>query len=117
MDKRKVAYFGTQGNAGHYAVPICGNFTRDELREIEHIDCDNFDKVFNTKEFKIAKFGRYTIFGFPASPDDKRGGSKTVILIDGEANKNDFIVLIENNPFLKNQFNKLSNIYNCRLFE
>lgn len=112
LAKRKVAYFGTEGCSGHYVEPIYGDFTHQEIMEVEQIDSDNFYKVFRNLEFKISTFEGYTIFGFPASPDDGRGGCKTVIFIEGEAKKSDFISLINGNIFLKHQFDKLAKLYN-----
>lgn len=43
--------------------------------------------------FKIAEFKGWTIFGIPASLDDHRPGSKTVIFIEGKANEADFIII------------------------
>ncbi len=108
----RAIYFGTNGCAGHYAVPIVGDFSHEEIKDVERIDCDNFYSVFKGLEFKTAKYLNYTIFGFPASPDDPRGGSKTVVMIDGEASIAVFEKLIDDSVFLKGQFDLLSKIYN-----
>lgn len=33
----RICYFGTRGRAGHFAYPIVGKFTREELRICEEI--------------------------------------------------------------------------------
>lgn len=87
----RIAYFGTDGCPGHYAIPIRGKFTEEDIKVIESVDCDDFYKVFDVMRFKIAEFKGWTILGIPASLDDHRPGSKTVIFIEGEANEADYI--------------------------
>lgn len=57
----RIAYFGTDGCPGHYAIPIRGKFTEEDIKVIESVDCDDFYKVFDVMRFKIAEFkdGRY----------------------------------------------------------
>lgn len=86
----RIAYFGTDGCPGHYAIPIRGKFTEEDIKVIESVDCDDFYKVFDVMRFKIAEFKGWTILGIPASLDDHRPGSKTVIFIEGKANETDF---------------------------
>lgn len=85
----RIAYFGTDGRPGHHVIPIRGKFTEEDVKVIESIDCDDFYKVFDVMRFKIAEFKGWTILGIPASLDDHRSGSKTVILIEGKANEAD----------------------------
>ena len=33
--KNRICYFGTRGKAGHFAYPIVGSFTREELLNME----------------------------------------------------------------------------------
>lgn len=117
MEVRRVIYFGTNGCAGHTAIPIIGEFSYEELKEVESIDDDDFYKIFKKNEFKIARFNNYTILGFPASPDDDRGGSKTAVMIEGGATCIDFMLLLEASTFLKKQFGKLAKMFNINLFE
>lgn len=72
----RIAYFGTDGCPGHYAIPIRGKFTEEDIKVIESVDCDDFYKVFDVMRFKIAEFKGWTILGIPASLDDHRPGSK-----------------------------------------
>lgn len=88
----RIAYFGTDGCPGHHVIPIRGKFTEEDVKVIESVDCDDFYKVFDVMRFKIAEFKGWTILGIPASLDDHRLGSKTVIFIEGKANEADFII-------------------------
>lgn len=117
MSVRRVIYFGTNGCAGHVAIPITGKFSDEELREVESIDNDSFYRVFRKNEFKIARFKNYTILGFPASPDDNRGGSKTVVMIEGGATELDFIILLNSVSFLKRQFSKLAKMFEISIWK
>lgn len=107
----RIAYFGTDGCPGHHVIPIRGKFTEEDIKVIESIDCDDFYKVFDVMRFKIAEFKGWTILGIPASLDDHRPGSKTVIFIEGKANEADFIEVIQEYYFLKNKVKKLAELY------
>ena len=107
----RIAYFGTDGCPGHYAIPIRGKFIEEDIKVIESVDCDDFYKVFDVMRFKIAEFKGWTILGIPASLDDHRPGSKTVIFIEGEANEADFIEVTQEYSFLKNKVKKLAELY------
>lgn len=116
MSERRVVYFGTDGSAGHIAIPITGEFSNEELRKVESIDSDSFYRIFRKNEFKMARFENYTILGFPASPDDDRGGGKTVVMIEEEATEVDFIILLNSVPFLEKQFNKLAKMFKISIW-
>lgn len=107
----RIAYFGTDGCPGHHVIPIRGKFTEEDIKVIESVDCDDFYKVFDVMRFKIAEFKGWTILGIPASLDDHRPGSKTVIFIEGEANEADFIEVTQEYSFLKNKVKKLAELY------
>lgn len=38
----RIAYFGTDGCPGHYAIPIRGKFTEEDIKVIESVDCDDW---------------------------------------------------------------------------
>lgn len=99
----RIAYFGTDGCPGHHVIPIRGKFTEEDIKVIESVDCDDFYKVFDVMRFKIAEFKGWTILGIPASLDDHRLGSKTVIFIEGKANEANFMEVIQEYSFLKNK--------------
>lgn len=107
----RIAYFGTDGCPGHHVIPIRGKFTEEDIKVIESVDCDDFYKVFDVMRFKIAEFKGWTILGIPASLDDHRPGSKTVIFIEGKANEADFMEVIQEYSFLKNKVKKLIELY------
>lgn len=107
----RIAYFGTDGCPGHHVIPIRGKFTEEDVKVIESVDCDDFYKVFDVMRFKIAEFKGWTILGIPASLDDHRPGSKTVIFIEGKANEADFMEVIQEYSFLKNNVKKLAELY------
>ena len=48
---------------------------------------------------------------------DGRGGSKTVVMIEGEATKVDFIILLNSVPFLERQFNKLAKMFKINIWK
>lgn len=107
----RIAYFGTDGCPGHHVIPIRGKFTEEDIKVIESVDCDDFYKVFDVMRFKIAEFKGWTILGIPASLDDHRPGSKTVIFIEGEANEADFIEVTQEYSFLKNKVKKFKKAF------
>lgn len=86
-------------------------FLEEDIKVIESVDCDDFYKVFDVMRFKIAEFKGWTILGIPASLDDHRPGSKTVIFIEGKANETDFMEVIQEYSFLKNKVKKLAELY------
>lgn len=100
---------------GHHVIPIRGKFTEEDIKVIESVDCDDFYKVFDVMRFKIAEFKGWTILGIPASLDDHRPGSKTVIFIEGKANEADFMEVIQEYSFLKNKVKKLIELYRYRM--
>lgn len=71
----RIAYFGTDGCPGHYAIPIRGKFTEEDIKVIESVDCDDFYKVFDVMRFKIAEFKGWTILGIPARKAMVRAGN------------------------------------------
>lgn len=112
----RIAYFGTEGKAGHSFKAIQGEFTKEEIREIEKVDCDAIYKVFKHEySFEFFMYGRYGCLGFPASPDDDRGGSKTIIFVEGAITKEDVTKAVNSSIFVKSQFEKLSKMYNTEI--
>lgn len=118
---KKVAYFGTDGDGrcGHYFRPIMGEFTKEDKESIESIDgMDAFYRLFDTKK-GINKifflFKNYICLGVPYSPDDSRGGSKTVVFMELPAKEEDVEAVIRNSSFLRNIFKKLHDIYNINI--
>ena len=53
---------------------------------------------------------------FPASPDDKRGGRITIVLIEGkDTSRKEILGAIETSSFLKKQFNRLCELYGVHM--
>lgn len=108
---KRIAYFGTNGGAGHGFEAVFGSFTREEEKEIEKIDmCET---IGNGKyQFEFFAWGNYGCLGFPASPDDERCGSKTVVFVEGATLRSEILTIVNAIPFVKSQFNKLAKMYN-----
>lgn len=120
---KRAVYFGTNGRPGHGFIPLYGKFSDKELRAIEiFVDGFDFEKLF-TGGFRARWFNlefqlegnNYSLLGYavPYSPDDKRGYSKTVILVE-DGNKEDIRTLFDSNEFLQRQFNIVWNNHNYR---
>ena len=119
MNYKRIAYFGTQGGGipGHSFTAIVGEFSYEEEREVIRLDCDTTFKVFDGKrQFKFFNYGKYMCLAFPASPDDKRGGSITIVLIEGkDTSRKEILGAIETSSFLKKQFNRLCELYGVHM--
>lgn len=114
----RIAYFGTPGDGyiGHHFAAISGEFSREEGEYIEKLDGDDIQKIFKGKRnFCFFKYGNYIGLAFPASPDDKRGGSVTIALVENATDEGDVLKVIEDFPFLKRQFNRLCELYDVQM--
>lgn len=109
MEKR-VIYFGTNGNPGHGAIPIQGKFSNAEIQRVNDIDILPIEKYLNGRRSLFFKLDNYCGFLVPYSPDDRRPGSKTIILIEN-GDMYDVVRAIENNKFVKKQFLAVFNKY------
>ena len=110
MNKR-VIYFGTEGDghAGHYPLGINCKLSFEEYKYIREID--------KYTEFPASGFFRWREFvgyGVPFSPDDKRGGIKTIVLVEN-GTKDDVIYCINNNEFLNRQFKRVKEMYDLNI--
>lgn len=112
----RIAYFGTDGCPGHSFKAIQGKFTSEEEKHIEKIDCYAINKVFKHGcSFEFFMYGKYACLGFPASPDDSRPGCKTIIFVEGVITKTEVLKSVNGSIFVKNQFEKLSKMYNTEI--
>lgn len=117
----RIAYFGTNGNnePGHYFRAIEGNFSSEEQGLVEFLDGGSldFDRMIydGSLGFKFFRYLNYFGLASPVSPDDERGGSKTIVLIENVKLKNDILEAIEAHPFLKGQFNRICAKYKVNL--
>lgn len=110
----RVAYFGTYGNnkAGHYFMAIRGEFTSEEQDQIKMIDTDDFNRLVEKDGgFQFFMWHSYGCLAFPASPDDDRGGCKTVIFVENTNKKIEVLEAVNASPFVKRQFERLSEMY------
>ncbi|NDV63896.1 hypothetical protein [Bacteroides sp. 224] len=110
---KRVAYFGTQGGgvAGHYFTAIVGQFSREEEREVIRLDSDKTTAIFEGKrQFKFFDYGKYKCLALNASPDDKRGGSITIALVENATEYKEVLDAIETSNFMRNQFDRLVKI-------
>lgn len=124
---RRALYFGTNGCPGHSAIPLAGEFSNEKIRKITSlVDSHNLEELFKYGD-KSRWFNlKFTIdgnvinnfFGYavPYSPDDPRGGSKSVILIEN-GSKEDIRKLFYSSMFLMKQFNKIWDKYNFDIDE
>lgn len=79
---RRICYFGTRGKLGHSAYPIVGNFTSEELRDIEKIDHSVYYGVMCTNGFLYGKLDNFLFYAIPYSKDDKRPGSFSALFVE-----------------------------------
>lgn len=127
MKDGSIIYFGTMGCPGHYARVLKGGC--DDLAELRTTECALdalFDRPVIAKTFEDSKdpfhhFSFYdgTVFGCRLSPDDRRGGSKTLVCVHNAIlSKKEMIDLIKNDVFLKERFTAVCNKYNLEnIFE
>lgn len=118
---KRTLYFGTNGSRpGHMSIPIYGKFSWEEKEKIEMlVDCLDFQnlfldgsrsKWFNLK-FELDKKYQFLGYAVPYSPDDKRGYSKTVILVE-DGTMEDIEDVLASHEFVRDQFNKVWEEYN-----
>lgn len=118
MKEKRIAYYGTFGKnqLGHRFRAIKGQFSDEEKNEIEKLD----GKIqgFLKKERGFRFFGydnKYLGLAFPASPDDKRCGSCTIVLVEGATDAKEVLDVINKSDFMKRQFDALCDIYKVTL--
>lgn len=111
MSKR-VIYFGTEG-CGH-----AGHYPRGINCELSHEDHECIREIDKFEEFPADGFFRWREFvgyGVPFSPDDTRGGSKTIVLVEHGLSAGEVIEAIKNDPFLVRQFSRVNEMYNLKI--
>ena len=107
MSENRVAYFGTNGSrAGHDVITIQGEFSNEEISFIRSID----DKIPHKDPVTVSHitYGNYLGIYINASPDDKRGSSKTVVFVENPTTIAEVVDIIMANPFLEQQFTKVT---------
>lgn len=106
--KQRMFYFGTNGCAGHYALPI-----NSDLPDVKSDDWARFDGAMLNW---IEKYGTYSqaklfgskwsVYAVPWSVDDTRDGCHTDFLWEGEHTKEEMEAYIKQDAFLRRQFLK-----------
>lgn len=104
--KQRMFYFGTNGCAGHYALPI-----NSDLPDVKSDDWARFDgAMLNWIEkkgtYSQAKLfaSEWSVYAVPWSVDDTRGGCHTDFLWEGEHTQEEMEAYIKQNAFLRRQF-------------
>ena len=104
--ENRICYFGTRGQAGHTAHPIVGNFTKEELDNIEKIDHPVYHEAMNADGFIYCTLGNFMFYAIPCSKDDKRPGCITAIFVEFAKNSNDIREAIKSDSELRWRFSK-----------
>lgn len=104
--KQRMFYFGTNGCAGHYALPI-----NSDLPDVKSDDWARFDgamliwiREHGTYSQAILFGSEWSVYAVPWSVDDARGGCHTDFLWEGEHTKEEMEAYIKQNAFLRRQF-------------
>ena len=106
MMEQRICYFGTRGQKGHFAYPIVGTFTREELRNIEKIDDPIYHEAMKADGFIYGSLGNFMFYAIPCSKDDKRPGCVSAIFVENARSSNDIREAIMNDAELRWRFNK-----------
>ena len=112
---KRIIYYGTKNGLGHHASPLSYNLSAESVTKAEQIDCEPFHKLLKNNKLTPFKYGIYTCFGYPASVDDCRDGSITVILVEGECSKDEFLNIIHNDYFLSMTFNAIERMFDVNM--
>lgn len=105
MEKdNRICYFGTRGRAGHFAYPMVGNFTAEELRAIDKIDNPVFYEAMKSDGFLYGALGSFLFYAIPYSMDDKRPGCVSAIFVENAKSSNDIREAIMNDCELRYRF-------------
>ena len=104
--ENRICYFGTRGKPGHFAYPIVGKFTREELRNIEKIDNPIYHEAMKEDGFIYGSLGNFMLYAIPGSKDDKRTGCITAIFVEFAKCSNDIREAIMSDSELRWRFSK-----------
>ena len=105
MEKR-ICYLGTRGRAGHFAYPIVGSFTREELNNIEKIDQPVYHEAMKEDGFIYGALDNFMYYAIPCSKDDKRPGCISAIFVEFATSSNDIREAILSDCELRWRFDK-----------
>lgn len=102
----RICYFGTRGRAGHFAYPIVGNFTEEEIKYIEKIDLPVYHEAMKADGFLYGVLDNFMFYAIPYSMDDKRPGCVSAIFVENAKSSNDIREAIMNDAELRWRFGK-----------
>lgn len=104
--KQRMFYFGTNGCAGHYALPINSDLPHVESDDWARFDGAMLNWIEKKGTYSQAKlFGsEWSVYAVPWSVDDARGGCHTDFLWEGEHTKEEMEAYIKQYAFLRRQF-------------
>lgn len=105
-NKQRMFYFGTNGCAGHYALPINSDLPDVKSDDWARFDCVMLILIRKKGTYSKAKFfgSEWSVYAVPWSRDDARGGCHTDFLWEGEHTKEEMEAYIKQNAFLRRQF-------------
>lgn len=112
MNRKRVAYYGTNGRPGHHFTAIRGFFSKQEQCDIEKLDGLAQKKFGRKIEFQFFGYLDYLVLAANVSPDDRRGDSITVVAVENAENEREAIDIIKERPFLKDKFDRICERYN-----
>lgn len=102
----RICYFGTRGRAGHFAYPINGSFTEEELKNIEKIDHPVYHKAMEADGFLYGVLDNFMFYAIPYSMDDKRPGCVSAIFVENAKSSKDIRAAIMSDCELRCRFSK-----------
>lgn len=105
MEKR-ICYFGTRGRSGHFAYPIVGKFTREEIKNIEKIDHPVYHEAMKADGFIYGRLDNFMYYAIPHSMDDKRPGCISAIFVEFATGSKDIREAILSDPEFRVRFSK-----------
>lgn len=113
MEKGTILYFGTTCKGSGYGTTLLkGSFdSPQEMSDIERwidglSDRNDLQQFWPSRRtFATINFDRGTWFGVNLSPHDERGGSKTVLYVDGlHLSEQQMVKLVNEHPFARRMF-------------
>lgn len=104
--ENRICYFGTRGRAGHFAYPIVGNFTKEEIENIEKIDLPVYHEAMKADGFLYGVLDNFMFYAIPYSKDDKRPGCVSAIFVENARGSKDIREVILNDSELWWRFDK-----------
>ena len=104
--KQRMFYFGTNGCAGHYALPINSDLPDVKSDDWAQFDGNMLDWIEKYGTYSQAKLygSEWSVYAVPWSVDDTRGGCHTDFLWEGTHSKEEMEAYIKQDAFLRRQF-------------